>query len=226
MFTVGQELLNALEDQPAGHPLRLTVGVLDVIPKPVAHRLLAPATKLGQPVRMICLEDKSDRLLADLAARRTNVVLSDAPIGTAVQVQGFNHLLDESGVSFFAAEDLAETYRRGFPKSLNGAPVLLPTDHTQVRRSLNQWFDAKRIHPVVVGEFDDTALMFAFGRGGAGVFPVPTMVEKEMKDETGLGLVGRAKDVREHFYAITLEEDPQHPAVKAICTAARRGGRG
>ena len=205
MFTVGQELLSALEDQPAGHPLRLTVGVLDVIPKPVAHRLLAPATKLDQPVRLICLEDKSDRLLADLAARRTNVVLSDAPIGTAVQVQGFNHLLDESGVSFFAAEALAEKYRRGFPKSLNGAPVLLPTDHTQVRRSLNQWFDAKRIHPLVVAEFDDTALMFSFGRGGAGVFPVPTMVEREMRGETGLSLVGRAKDVREHFYAITLE---------------------
>jgi len=143
-----------------------------------------------------------------------------------VQVSGFNHLLDESGVSFFAAEALAEKYRRGFPKSLNGAPVLLPTDHTQVRRSLNQWFDAKRIHPVVVGEFDDTALMFSFGRGGAGVFPVPTMVEKEMRGEAGLGLVGRAKDVREHFYAITLEEDPKHPAVVAICAAARRTGRG
>src|SRR3954466_9534932 len=197
IFSLGQEMANALEHQPAGRTLKLSVGILDVIPKLVVRRILDPVLHLPQPVRLICREDKSDRLLADLAARRTDMVLSDAPIGTAVQVQGFNHLLGESGVSFFASGDLAAQYRRGFPKSLNGAPVLLPTDHTQVRRSLNQWFDAKRIHPVVVAEFDDTALMFSFGRGGAGVFPVPTMVEREMRGEAGLALVGRAKDVRE-----------------------------
>ena len=223
MFALGQELINDMEHQPAGPALRLTVGVLDVIPKPVARKLLAPVLKLAQHARLICREDKADRLLADLAARRTDVVLSDAPIGTAVQIQGYNHPLGESGVSFFATGKLAERCRTGFPKSLNGAPMLLPTDHTQVRRSLNQWFDAKRIHPVVAGEFDDSALMFWFGRTGAGVFPAPTVIEKVIQDEMGLSLVGRAKDVRERFYAITLEERPVHPGVIAICDAARRG---
>src|SRR3954447_4757826 len=133
IFSLGQQMLNALEHQAAGTAMRLAVGVLDVIPKPVARQLLAPALTLGQPVRLICREDKSDRLLADLAARRTDMVLSDAPIGTAVQMEGFNHLLGESDVSFFAAPDVAARYRRGFPRSLNGAPVLLPSDHTQVR---------------------------------------------------------------------------------------------
>src|SRR5678816_2265538 len=161
IFSLGQEMLNALEHQHAGPAtLRLAVGVLDVIPKLVVRQLLAPALKLEQPVRLICREDKSDRLLADLAARRTDMVLSDSPIGTAVQVQGYNHLLAESSVSFFATKELASKYRRGFPKSLNGAPVLLPTDHTEVRRSLNLWFDSKRVHPIVTGEFYDTALMF------------------------------------------------------------------
>jgi LysR family transcriptional regulator, transcriptional activator of nhaA len=221
MFSLGQELLNDMEHQPVGPALRLTVGVLDVIPKPVARELLAPALELAQPTRLICREDKADRLLADLAARRTNVVLSDAPIGTAVQLQGYNHLLGESGVSFFATGELAERCRKGFPKSLNGTPMLLPTDHTQVRRSLNLWFDSKRIHPIVAGEFDDSALMFWFGRTGAGVFPAPTVIEKTIQQEMGLTLVGRAKDVRERFYAITLEEHPQHPGVVAICEAAR-----
>src|SRR4051794_30343608 len=143
IFSLGQEMLNALEHQPGGPALKLAVGLLDVIPKPVARQLLAPALKLPQAVRLICREDKADRLLADLAARRTDVVLSDSPMGTAVQVQGYNHLLAESSVSFFATKELASKYRRGFPKSLNGAPLLLPTDHTEVRRSLNLWFDSK-----------------------------------------------------------------------------------
>jgi LysR family transcriptional regulator, transcriptional activator of nhaA len=222
MFSLGQELINALEHRPAARPMRLAVGVLDVIPKPVVSRLLQPALKLPQPVRLVCREDKADRLLADLAARRTDVALSDGPIGTSLQVRGFNHLLGDSGVSFFAARELAARCRRGFPKSLDGVPVLLPTDHTQVRRSLNQWFDSKRIHPVVAGEFDDSALLFWFGRTGAGVFPAPTIIAADLKRELGVSLVGKTEEVRERFYAITLEEKLKHPAVIAICEAARR----
>ena len=137
------------------------------------------------------------------------------------QLQGFNHLLGESGVSFFANPDLAKQLRRGFPKSLNGAAMLLPTDHTQVRRSLNLWFDSKRIHPIVVGEFDDSALMFWFGQTGMGVFPAPSILEKKIQESMGVRLVGRAADVRERFYAISLEATVKHPAVVAVCDAAR-----
>src|SRR5688572_26355963 len=223
MFSLGQELINALEHQPAGRPLKLAVGVLDVIPKPVVRRLLAPALRLPQPVRLICHEDKADRLLADLAARRTDVVLSDSPIGTGVQVRGFNHLLGESGVSFFATRELAAKYRRGFPKSLNGAAVLLPTDHTDVRRSLNHWFDSKRIHPVVAGEFDDTALMFWFGRTGEGIFPAPSIIAADVRRELGVQMVGSTDAVKESFYAISLEAKPTHPGVVAILESAQRG---
>lgn len=222
IFSLGQEMINALEHQPAGRPMKLSVGVLDVIPKPVVRQLLEPALRLSQPLRLICREDKADRLLADLAARRTDVVLSDAPIGTTVQLQGFNHLLGESGVSFFASPDMAKRLRKGFPKSLSGTPVLLPTDHTQVRRSLNLWFDSKRIHPVVVGEFDDSALMFWFGQSGVGVFPAPSVMESKLQREMGVRLVGRAADVRERFYAITLEAKLKHPAVVAVCEAAAK----
>ena len=171
--------------------MRLAAGVLDVLPKPVVRQLLQPALGLAQPVRLVCREDKADRLLADLAARRVDVVLSDAPIGTAVQLEGFNHLLGESDVSFFAAESLARRYRRGFPRSLDGAPLLLPTEHTAVRRALNHWFDSKRIHPVVAGEFDDSALLFQFGRDGVGIFPAPSIVEGEIRRTFGVQLVGR-----------------------------------
>jgi LysR family transcriptional activator of nhaA len=222
IFSLGQEMANALEHQRESRSLKLAVGVLDVLPKVVVRRVLEPALRLDQPVRLICREDKADRLLADLAARRTEMVLSDAPIGTAVQVEGFNHLLGESGVSFFANNDLAARLKRGFPKSLNGQPVLLPSDHTQVRRSLNHWFDSKRIHPLVAGEFDDSALMFWFGQTGTGAFPAPTSMEATIQRDFGVKLVGRAPDVRERVYAISMEEKPKHPAVVAVCAAARK----
>src|SRR5690606_23704922 len=225
MFALGQEMLNTLEHRRSGPTLRLAAGISDVIPKAMARRLLAPATRLEQPVRLICREDKSDRLLADLAARRTDVVLSDAPIGTAVQLQGYNHLLGETGVSFFATPRAAVRLKKGFPKSLDGAPLLLPTDHTQLRRSLNLWFDARRIHPLVAGEFDDAALMFSFGQNGAGAFPGPSAMETEIQRNFGVRVVGRATKVKERFYAITREETLLHPAVRAICDGAGKSLR-
>ena len=222
IFSLAEEMSNALERRPAERSLKLSVGILDVIPKIVVRQLLDPALHLPQPVRLICREDKADRLLADLAARRNDVVLSDAPIGTAVQVEGFNHLLGESRVSFFASKDVAPRLKKGFPKSLNGEPVLLPSDHTQVRRSLNHWFDSKRIHPIVAGEFDDSALMFWFGQSGVGVFPAPTMMERAIEREFGVKVIGQAGDVREQFYAISMERKLNHPAVVAVCDAARK----
>lgn len=221
IFALGQDLIHAVERQPADHALRLAVGVVDVIPKTLVYRLLAPALRLPQPVHLICREDKGDRLLADLSARRFDVVLSDGPIGTAVQVRGFNHLLGECGVTFFGTPPLAEKYKRGFPRSLDRAPVLLPTDNTAMRRGLNLWFETLRIHPVVIAEFDDGATMASFGRAGIGVFPAPSTVEDEVCREHAVKVLGRSDKVRERYYAITTEARLQHPAVAAILEAAR-----
>jgi LysR family transcriptional activator of nhaA len=197
------------------------VGILDVIPKPVVLRLLDPVLRLSPPVRLICHEDKADRLLADLAARRTDIVLSDSPISTEVEGQGFNHPLGECGVSFFAVSALAARYRKGFPRSLDGAPLLLPSNHTAIRRALNLWFERRRIHPAVVAEFDDSATMRVFGQSGQGIFPVPSLIDEHLQRDRDLKLVGRTQDVRARFYAISLQARPTHPAVLAICQAAR-----
>ncbi len=178
--------------------------------------------RLSRPVRLTCREDKADRLLADLAARRLNMVLSDSPIGSAVGFAGFNHLLGECGVGFLAAPELAKKHRKDFPKSLDGAPMLLPTGHSAVRRSLDLWFDSQRIHPIVVGEFDDSALMSAFGQAGEGIFPVPSVIAGTAHRDGGVEAVGRTDQVKERFYAISAEENPTHPAIIAIREAARR----
>ena len=221
IFGLGAELLDTLRGRPTGRPARLRVGIANVIPKLIAHRLLEPAFALPEPVRVLCLEDSPERLLAELAMHNLDVVLADAPAGPTVKVRVYNHLLGECSVSILGAERLGKTRRRGFPRSLDGAPFLLPTPDAALRRLLDQWFEAQGIRPEIVGEFDDSALLKVFGQSAAGLFAVPSAIEAAVRRQYGVLLVGRV-DVRERFYAITVERKLKHPAVVAIAESARR----
>ncbi len=221
IFGLGREMLDTLRDRPIGKPLRVTVGIADVVPKLVAERVLAPVLALAEPVLIICKEGKPDRLLADLALHELDVILTDAPANPNVKVRAFNHLLGESDIAFFGRKDLANKYRRGFPASLAEAPVLLPTENTVLRRSLDQWFDAISIRPKIVGEFEDSALLKVFGLRGAGVFPSTVAVAKDVEDQYRVRPFGIVLGVRERLYAITVERRIKHPAVICISEAAK-----
>jgi LysR family transcriptional activator of nhaA len=204
-----------------GRPLTFEVGIPEVIPKLIAHRLLAPAFALGEAVHVVCREGKHDELLAELAVHRLDIVFSDAPISPTVSVRAFNHLLGGCGLSFFATAELASQYRHKFPASLEGAPLLAPIENTAVRRDLELWFHTEDIRPKIVGEFEDTALMKVFGQDGIGLFPAPTVIEEEVCRQYKVRVVGRTDAVRERYYAISVERRLKHPAVLAICEAAR-----
>ena len=222
IFGLGQELMDAVKQRPTGRPMRLVIGVDDVLPKEIAHALIEPAMRLPEGIRLLCREAGLERLVADLALHELDVVLSDAPIAPSLNFRAYNHPLGECAVLWVGTGDLARKYRRGFPKSLDGAPVLLPTDDTAIRRGIDQWFAALGIRPVVVGEFEDYALLRVFGQKGVGVYPAPRILEKDLKRHYGLAPIGLAKGVKGRFYAISVEKKVRHPAVAAICEAARR----
>ncbi len=221
IFTLGREMVDTVRDRATGRPLRLEVGVVDVVPKVVVRRLLEPALALPEPVRIVCREDSYERLLADLALHTLDVVIADAPVPSGSRVRAFHHLLGETGVSFFAAPALARAVRRGFPRSLHGAPVLLPLESSVLRRTLDHWFDRRGIRPRVVAEFQDSALLKVFGADGLGVFTAPSAVEEEVCRQYGVKVVGAAPDVKERFYAVSVERRLRNPAVVAISDAAR-----
>ncbi len=170
IFSLGRELTDTLKGIPTRDTLPLTVGVPDVLPKLIVYRLLKPALEIAEQVRLVCYEGKLHELLTDLALHRLDIVLADSPLTPETHVRAFNHLLGESGVTIFARSDLAKKHRKGFPKSLHGAPMLLPTQNTSMRRALEQWFDAKDIRPRVVHEFEDSAVLKVFGQHGEGLF--------------------------------------------------------
>jgi LysR family transcriptional activator of nhaA len=222
IFTLGRELQDAVSGHPVGMSTRVVVGVADTLPKLLVHRLLAPAMHLGQEVRVTCIDGEPNRLLAQLALHELDLVVSDFPANPRLGMKAFNHLLGDCGVTFFAKDDLARKYRRGFPASLDGAPMLLPSGNTALRRSLDQWFDEQEIRPKVRAEFTDSALLKAFGAFGDGIFVAPTAVEEDVRRMYGVSVVGREDSVRESFYAISVEKRLKHPAVVAISQTARK----
>ena len=221
IFTLGRELMDVVKSRPVGRPLRLDVGVVDVMPKVVVQTLLEPALHLRESVRIVCREATSDVLLGPLATHELDVVLSDSPVDPSVKIRAYSHRLGECGVIFVAGRNMAARYRHNFPQSLNGAPMFLPTDNTALRRNLNFWFESKGIRPIVLGEFEDYALLRAFGETGQGVFPLPAVVETQVRKQKALNTIGATDEVQTQFYAISSERKLQHPAVVAIRNAAR-----
>jgi LysR family transcriptional activator of nhaA len=221
IFGLGRELLDVLKGRLRGRPVRLTVGVSDFIPKLIAYRILQPALTLREPVQLVCYEDQPERLLLELSAHRLDLVLSHTTASSAVPMRVFNHRLGSCGVSLFAAEELAARYRKDFPTRLDGAPFLLPMERSASRRALEEWFSAGGIRPQVIGEFQDNALVGAFGQAGAGIFAAPSAIEKEVRRIYRVAVVGRLDSVFEEFYAISADRRIKHPAVAAITEAAR-----
>lgn len=222
IFLLGREISDSLRDQPAQRPLKVHVGVAEVIPKLLAKKFLTPVLRLSDDVQLVCSENRSERLLAELSIHNLDVVLTDAPVGPSVKVRAYSHLLGESDIVLFAAEPLARRYRRDFPASLRAAPFLLPAAGTVLRGLLANWFDAEGIRPRIVGEFEDSALLKVFGQQGHGVFAAPAIIRGEIRKQYGVRELGRVEGQRERFYAISVEKKLRHPAVVAIAEAAKR----
>lgn len=222
IFGLGRELISALEGELTDRPQQFVVGVNHILPRLVVHRFLEPALRSSQRIRLICHDDIRPRLLSRLALREIDLILSDSPAPTTAKPASFSHLLAECGVSFLATPELAKRYRKGFPGSLNGAPVLLPAEATIVRWKLDEWFSSERIRPDVRGEFLDCDMFEVLGEAGHGLFAVPTLIEADEVRQNRLRVVGRVDDVRHQFFAITLEQKTQHPGAAAILNSALR----
>lgn len=221
MMALGGDLIDVLGSRGPGQPLRLSVGVADSLPKLVVRSLLEPALHLDQPVRLSCIDDHPERLFAALAANEVDLVLTDVPLPQKSVIRAFNHVLGESDVSFFAHDKLVRRLQAKFPRSLDGAPVLLPTGETSMRRALDAWFLAENIRPRIVAEIQDSALLEVFARRSLGAFAAPTIMEPALHAQYQVSPIGRVRTLRETFYAVSAERRLQNAAVVAIREAAR-----
>lgn len=222
IFSMGQELLDMVNGRPVGGPMVLRVGVKDVMPKLVAYQLLEPTLRMSEEVRLCCFEGDITKLIADLAIHQLDVVLSDTPIDPSMKVRAYSHLLGESEVALVGTKSLAKKVRSGFPGSLDGVPILLPMKNSILRRSLDYWFEENELRPKVAGEFDDSAMLKIMGSAGVGVFPVASVILKEVEAMYGVEFIATIPNVSEKFYALSVERKVKHPAVLAISEVARK----
>ena len=222
IFHLGSELEELLR-QPRGvtRPVELRVGIVDAVPKLVAGQLMEPAMVGPQPFRVICREGKIESLLADLSVHRLDLVLADEPLSRRLSVKAFNHALGSSPMSFFCAPSLKKELQGAFPQCLHGAPMLIQGPQSSVRQQLDHWLNKHHLQPRIVGEFDDSALMNAFGREGRGIFTSPTVLEQETQAQFGVEVIGSSNELVEEFFAISVERRITHPCVVAITKAAK-----
>jgi LysR family transcriptional activator of nhaA len=221
IFSLGREFVDVLKGKAESTSLEVGIGVNDVLPKPIVFRLIEPIFRLSEPVRVRCIQGTPVQLLPPLAVHELDVVLSDAPPSPDIRVRVFSHLLGESRISLLASPKLARKLRKGFPRSLDGAPVLLPAPGSALRIALEQWFEAQRIRPMVVAHFEDIALLSACGQHGLGFFAGHSVIDDEMVRVHGVEKIGEMPKYRAQFYAISVERRLTHPAVVAITRTAR-----
>jgi LysR family transcriptional activator of nhaA len=229
IFSIGDELLEALRDQNTKKILPFRVGIADSVSKTIAYRLVEPALKLAEPVRLICREGRLAPLLADLSIHQLDMIIADRPMPVRLNVRGYNHLLGESGLTVLGARRLAKELTGSFPANLDNVPFLLPGEDVAIRLKLIRWFEANDLRPYIVGEFDDSALMKSFGQAGAGLFIAPTAIADQVCEQYEVIKIGRIDSVIEQLYAITTERQITHPAIVAINNVARQdifGGPG
>ncbi len=221
IFSLGGELEDVIHQLPAKRPQVFRVGVVDVVPKYIAHALLAPALAMDEPVRMVCREEDIHSLLAKLSIHKLDLVISDQPIPPTVSTKGFNHKFGSCSISFFASEKMQKQLSGDFPNCLNNAPLLLPSSVHQLRSAIDQWLDKNRLHPRIIAEFDDSALMKAFGQESAGIFVAPAVIKDEIERQYKSKQIGCVDEIKETFYAISVERKITHPVVAELLETAR-----
>ena len=221
IFQLGAELEERLQHYPENRAQLFRVGVSDLVPKSIAYRLLEPAMQMNNQIRIVCTEGQLEDLLGELALHRMELVIADVPIPGNVNIKGFDHKLGSSTLCFYATPELKATLSGDFPQCLDGAPMLIPSEGAHLRNNLMQWFHQNDVHPMIVGEFDDSALMKAFSFAGAGILAFPSALEHILKTEGSMEIIGHVPELTGQYYAISVERKITHPAIKAITEHAQ-----
>ncbi len=215
IFQLGEQLPAAVRDAAGSPSVRLAVGISDGLPKLVVRRLLEPVMREPR-LRLLCHEDEFEDLLGDLALHRLDVVLADRPAPPNPNLKLYSTSLGTSPVAWYGAAGHFAQARRGFPRSLEGLPLLLPTSHASLRAGLDQWFERHGIRPRIAGEFEDSALLKTFGAGGMGVFPVAEWVAPLVRATYKVKRIGPCEGVEHRFFAIGTEKKVVHPLVRRL----------
>lgn len=222
IFSLGEELQQSLQAHDLTKTFIFHVGITDVVPKILVATILETAYEIDGPVKLVCREGDYKTLLGELALNRIDLVISDRPLTTSIPIKAYNHLLGESGLSFYAKNKEAKKLKQEFPDCLDQYPFLISSDKSKQKNNLLNWFETINVAPEIVAEFDDSALMKYFGQLGHGVFCTPSIIEQHVCKQYDVKVIGRTDAVKERYYAISPERKMKHPGVRLLAETAER----
>lgn len=221
IFNLGDELVNSIKNHSTDFAFRFSIGVTDVIAKVFSFNFLKEIYKMDDSIKLVCKETSLEVLLADLATNKLDAILSDTPLPSNSPIKAYNHLVGKCGVTFFAVEQVAQKLRKHFPQSLNGHRFFMSGEGTNQRMNLLSWFEQINVSPLIIGEFDDSALAKYFGQAGYGIFSAPTIIENHVIEQFNVQVIGRTHEINEYFYLISPERKVKHPAVQHLLNASK-----
>lgn len=221
IFSIGSELRTVVKNKNYVKPKCLTIGIVNSIPKLIAYRILRPILRSSVDIKIICKEDSLDKLIGELGVHQIDAILSDATIPVGISIKAYNHMLGESGISFMATAPFIKKYKNKFPNSLSGAPIILPTHNSPLRSQIDLWLRSNEIYPKVIGEFEDSALLKMFGKEGMGICICPSAIEKEVRSQYNMEVLGRIDEIKERFFIISATRKIDNPLINIICNRAQ-----
>jgi LysR family transcriptional regulator, transcriptional activator of nhaA len=219
IFALGGELLEITQNQSRKKSIPFRVGISESVAKSMAYKALEPVLHIEEPPRLICHEGKLADLLSELSVNQLDLVIADRPMPANINVRAHNHLLGESKLAIFASKSLIAQSSQPFPAMLHNAPFLMPGEDFTFQTKLIAWFESNKVYPIIVGEFDDGALLKSFGQAGAGFFAAPMAIAAYICKQYSVQQVGHIDTITDQLYAITTERRLTHPAVMAIVKA-------
>lgn len=219
IFELTGQLSETLRAGPEHRPLSLSAGISASIHKLIAYYLLHPAMKLNRPVQLECRTGRTEDLLLSLKRKELDVVLTDRMPRAESPERFAVHPLSRSTISLFAAPELAEKLKTGFPHSLNHQPLLANATDAPYFEKLMHWFNLNNVRMNLVARVDDSALIKVFGREGVGVFAAPTMIQDEVCRQYQVALIASLDEVTDQLFAVTRSRKLAHEGVRAICEA-------
>jgi len=213
IFAIGRELGEVLNGREAQRPRPLAVGVTAGLPAEVIDRILRPVFHLPEPVQVACQTGELLSLAAELAIGRLDLLLTDRSLEAPLRLPVVGQMLRETGVVLQGREDLVQRHRRGFPKSLQGAPLLLPGMGLPLRQRLDGWFAEHRLQPEIIATSDDSALLENWAQAGLGMCARLHSGARSLK---GLSDLGPLPDLTVPCHGFRRDEPVQHPAIVAV----------
>lgn len=215
IFRLGNEMQEVVRDRRRPGRTHVQIGALDSVPKHLLLEITRHALELG-PCVVGIIQGSDKILLRELSNHRVDLLVTPHPPAPAMHQRIYSRCVGKSPLIICGAPQFAHL-KKGFPKSLDGAPFIFPSqDQSQLRQELEMYFSHKRIEPDLIAETEDLAVQKLLALHGLGLVAVPEIAAYELLGRGALIEIGRPQDVCEELFLVSASRKIENPISSAL----------